>query len=73
MAKLNSAACRAARALLNLAQNDLARAAGVSATTVNKFEKGEEVRGASVDRIAAFFEAQGVQTWNDDRPGARRR
>ena len=71
MAKLTPEACRAARALLNWSQNDLARAAAMSATTINKFERGEEVTEASALKLSAALETHGVEILNGNNPGAR--
>ncbi len=50
-----------ARAALNWTTIDLARAAGVGANTVNRFETGEDARISSVEKIQAAFEGAGVE------------
>lgn len=73
MANLTPQACRAARALLSLTSKDLAESAGVSLETVNKFENGRPMRDSNKAKLAAVFEAAGVEILNGDAPGARLR
>jgi transcriptional regulator with XRE-family HTH domain len=55
------AQCRAARALLDWTQSDLARQAGVSRSTVRDFEGGRRLLNpASEAQIVAAFEAAGI-------------
>ena len=74
MIKLEPAQCRAARGLLNWNQEDLARTAGVSRSTVREFEAGHHelhrstetllvraLEGAGVMLIAAGDEGFGVR------------
>jgi predicted transcriptional regulator len=49
-----------ARAALDWTQHDLAAAAGVSWRTVARFEGGESVLPARVQKIRVAFETQGV-------------
>lgn len=49
-----------ARAALKWSTQDLARAAGVGANTVNRFEDGQDARVSSVDKMRAALEAAGV-------------
>jgi transcriptional regulator with XRE-family HTH domain len=69
--RLTGEGCRAARAILNWSVRDLLRAAGVSPNTVNKVESGGIIGAEAAGRIAAAFEAHGVEILGDDRPGAR--
>lgn len=71
MTKLTPEASRAARAILNWTTADLAKAAGMSATTLSKVERGEDVREESLAKIVQTFEANGVEILNGDAPGAR--
>ena len=57
---LTVAQCRAARALLGWSIGDLAEAAQVGVMTVNRFEAGQAVRGASAARLTAALDAAGV-------------
>jgi transcriptional regulator with XRE-family HTH domain len=54
--------CRAARAWLNLKQEELAEASGVSVRTLIDFEKGIRVpHGRTLRDVQKAFEAKGVQ------------
>ncbi|MEN2787574.1 XRE family transcriptional regulator [Sphingomonas qilianensis] len=57
---LSVAQCRAARALLGWAAAELASTAAVGIMTVHRFESGEPVRQASLDKIIAAFSTAGV-------------
>lgn len=52
--------CRMARAALNWSQRDLAVAGGVSWRTILRFEGGEAVLPARVQKLRHAFEANGV-------------
>ena len=69
---ITSEACRSGRALLGWSMRDLAANAGVAVGTVNRLEGGAgEPWGATAAKIAAAFEAHGVELVNDeDRTGA---
>ena len=70
------AQCRAARALLEWSQQDLAKAAGVGVVTVHQFEaKLSEPRRATLDVIRRTLEAAGVEfiDENGGGPGVRLR
>lgn len=57
--------CRAARALLDWDQNDLASAAGVGLATVQDFETGKRTpRGGTLLQLGRAFEKAGV-SWHD--------
>ena len=71
--KLTPEACRAGRALLSLTTHDLAARVGVSPTTINKLEQGEDVRASTAAKVVAGFAALGVEILNGDAPGARLR
>lgn len=59
---ISPAQCRAARGLLDWTQPDLAKAAGVGATTVRQFELGgADPRNATLAVIKLAFEAAGVE------------
>ena len=68
---LSSEQCRAARALLNWTQEDLAVRAGVSRSTVCGFERGEhELQRASAAMIRMTLEQAGVILIETDEQGA---
>ena len=53
--------CRAARALLNLSQKQLADSSGVSLRSIQGFEAGErELQGVAKSAITRFLEAEGI-------------
>lgn len=54
---------RAARALLNMSQNDLARIATVHVATVRRIEAAEELRGAAETlwKIQTALEKAGIE------------
>jgi transcriptional regulator with XRE-family HTH domain len=62
---------RAARALLNLDQDELAELAGVSLGTVNNFERGEQenCRIKTIQAIKFALEAEGVEFLSDEKGG----
>ena len=57
---MNSAQCRAARALIGWSTQQLASSAAVGVNTVNRFEGGQDARMSSVDKIRAALEAAGI-------------
>lgn len=59
--------CRAARGWLDLSQDDLAKAAGVSLSTVRDFEKGRRVPiPATLKAMEVALRAQGVELLSKD-------
>lgn len=63
--------CRAARALLNLEQSDIAQAAGIARATLIDFEKGQRVpRSGTITAIRAALERAGVEFIDENGGGA---
>lgn len=58
---ISSAQCRAARALLDWTQNDLASATGLSAVTIRAFERGGEMRDSNRNLLGLAFEKAGLE------------
>ena len=60
---IDAAQIRAARALLNMSQADLARIASVHVATIRRLEAATEVRGAAetVWKIQRALEAAGIE------------
>jgi len=52
--------CRAGRALLGWSIGELAAAADVGVMTVNRFEGGQPIRPASIDKLEAALTAAGI-------------
>jgi transcriptional regulator with XRE-family HTH domain len=66
------AQCRAARALLDWTQPDLAKAAGLGLSTVVDFERGRRrVSEDAVSVIRKALERNGVEFTDGKRPGVR--
>ncbi len=67
--------CRMARAALDLSSQKLAEMAAVGVNTVNRFEKGQDARISSVEKMQHALEAAGVifVAENDEGPGVRLR
>ncbi len=74
MKNLNSvkpAQCRAARALLEWSQNELAEQSGVGIVTVHQFEAGAtQPRRATLDVIRRAFERAGIEFIDQNGGGA---
>jgi transcriptional regulator with XRE-family HTH domain len=73
---IDSAHIRAARALLNLNQADLARFASVHVATIRRIESATDVRGAAETlwKIQKSLEAAGIEFISDEGgkgPGVR--
>ncbi|MQX37347.1 helix-turn-helix domain-containing protein [Roseospira navarrensis] len=64
-----------ARTALSLGVRDLAAAAGVSTQTVARFERGDQLKPATVETLRAALEAGGVEfiPENGGGPGVRLR
>jgi transcriptional regulator with XRE-family HTH domain len=74
--KISIRQIKAARALLEWSQEDLASASGVSMPTVGRLEaRGGELGGRdeTATKIVAALEAAGVEFTNGKRPGVRLR
>lgn len=67
---LTPAQCRAARALLNWTQADLADRTSISAVSLRAFEKGGEMRDSNRRLVLLTFEAAGVQFIPENGGGA---
>ncbi|MBP2497791.1 transcriptional regulator with XRE-family HTH domain [Methylobacterium sp. PvP062] len=67
--------CKMARTALGLGVRDLAAAAGVSADTVARFERGEALKDRTVAALQAALEAAGIIfiDENGEGPGVRLR
>jgi transcriptional regulator with XRE-family HTH domain len=57
---LKSAQCRAARALLDWTQSDLASRTSISTVSIRAFERGGEMRESNLKLIRFTFDAAGV-------------
>jgi transcriptional regulator with XRE-family HTH domain len=70
---ITPAQCRAARALLDWTQENLAKESKVSKRTILHFEKasGRQPLRISLDAIQRALEAAGVEFTNGDQPGVR--
>ena len=62
----------AARELLDMTQQDLAMATGLSLSTIQALESGRKVaRSATIEKIREAFERRGIEFYNGDEPGVR--
>ena len=73
---IDAAQIRAARALLNMGQTDLARIASVHVATIRRLEAATEVRGAAetIWKIQKALEAAGIEFISEEAgrgPGVR--
>ena len=62
--------CRAARALLNWTQDELAKSVSVSAVSIRAFEKGGEMRESNRKLLQLTLEAAGVEFIPENGGGA---
>jgi DNA-binding XRE family transcriptional regulator len=67
---ITPAQCRAARALLDWTQSDLAAATGLSVVTIRSFEKGGEMRDSNRTLLLLSFEKAGVEFIPENGSGA---
>jgi transcriptional regulator with XRE-family HTH domain len=67
--------CRAARALLDWTQGELAEATGLSAVTIRAFERGGEMRDSNRNLLRLSLQSAGVEfiAQNGGGPGVRLR
>ena len=71
---VSRAQCRAARALLEWSQEDLARASGITKKTIADFERGATTpRRQSLKQFVVALEAAGIEFLDGGRPGVRLR
>jgi DNA-binding XRE family transcriptional regulator len=63
--------CRAARALLDWTQIDLAKTAGVGQWTVSNFERSKLVAAESITKMRLALEDAGIKFTDGKRPGVR--
>jgi transcriptional regulator with XRE-family HTH domain len=69
---MTPAQCRAARALIDMSQAELAGRAVVPTSLIADYETGANVpRQADLDAIQAALERAGVEFIGGDRPGVR--
>jgi transcriptional regulator with XRE-family HTH domain len=70
---MNVIQCKMARVALGWGTRDLARNAGVSPDTVARFERGEQLKGATVAALRNTFEGAGIEfiPENGGGPGVR--
>jgi predicted transcriptional regulator len=67
---MTPAQCRAARALLEINQSELARAAGLGLSTIVDFEKGRrQVSQEAIDAIRTAFEEAGIDLIDENGGG----
>jgi DNA-binding XRE family transcriptional regulator len=69
---MTPAQCRAARALLGWSQDELARNAGISRSSVAQFEL-ELRQGQNRDQLQIALEDAGIEFTNGQRPGVKMR
>lgn len=64
---MNAVQSKMARAALGWGVRDLAQASAVSADTVSRLERGEELMPRTVQAIRTALESAGVEFINDER------
>lgn len=52
--------CKMARTALNIGVRDLAKLADVAQLTVSRFERGDELKSATIEKIQAALELAGI-------------
>ncbi|WP_334312022.1 helix-turn-helix domain-containing protein [Candidatus Phyllobacterium onerii] len=62
--------CRAARALLNWTQDELAQRVSIAAASIRAFEKGREMRGSNQKLLRMTFEKAGIEFLDENGKGA---
>ncbi len=67
---IDSDQCRAARALLNWTQPQLARESGLSDVTIRTFEKGGGMRDSNRTLLRLVFERAGLEFLDENGKGA---
>ncbi|PZP10100.1 MAG: transcriptional regulator [Sphingomonas hengshuiensis] len=67
---MNAAQCKMARAALGFGVRELASRAEVSTQTVTRFERGEALKAATVERLQTALEAAGIQFIPENGGGA---
>jgi transcriptional regulator with XRE-family HTH domain len=60
-----------ARAALQMGVRELAEVAKVSTNTITRFERGEPLKGRTIDAVRAALESAGVEFMNGGQPGVR--
>ena len=67
---MNATQCKMARVATGLGIRDLASLADISANTVSRLERGEELKPATLAAIRAALEAAGVEFIDENGGGA---
>ncbi|MCF4130258.1 helix-turn-helix domain-containing protein [Methylobacterium sp. SyP6R] len=71
---LTPAQIRAARAMLDITQAELAAASGISKTGINNIERGAaDPKASTLASIQAALEKSGIEFLDGDAPGVRHR
>jgi transcriptional regulator with XRE-family HTH domain len=63
--------CKMGRAALGLSVAGLASAAGVSTSTIVRFERGDRLQPRTIDAIRDALDRGGFELTNGERPGGR--
>ncbi len=58
-----------ARTALGLGIRDVAQATGLGGTTINRFEKGGDIKVSKLQTLKDFYEAGGIQFIDTDEHG----
>lgn len=70
MVTISAVQCKMARAALGMGVRDLSKAAGVSADTVSRLERGEDLMPRTVDAIRRALQTAGVEFIPENGGGA---